>query len=173
MIETENEYRKDLSIDKYSLEEALLEQAELYAKWNAKWAKAVKEKSDAKEELDNIKSELDKKARKSWEILGFPKQPTDQMVNNWIPSQTEYREQTFLFIEATYRANVLEGAKWAFENRGRSLTDLVKLYLSGYYADEKMVGKDARDLLDEIRKEKHLDALNKDNQRNLLKRRKK
>lgn len=173
MIEEENEYRRDLHIDKYSLEDALLEQAELYAKWNARWAEAVRQKSEAKEELEIVRSALDRKARKSWEILGFPKAPTDQMVNNWIPAQDEYKEKMILFIEATYRANVLDGAKWGFDNRSRALTDLVKLYLSGYYADEKMVGKDARDLLDEIRKEKHLDTLNKDNQKALLKRRKK
>jgi len=173
MIEEESEYKKDLHIDKYSLEEALLGQAELYAKWNAKWAEAIKEKRSEKEALEIVRSKLDQKARKSWEILGFPKQPTDQMVNNWIPNQIEYKEQMILYIEASYRANVLEGAKWGFDNRSRALTDLVKLYLSGYYADEKMVGKDARDLLDEIRKDKHLDTLNKDDQRTLLRRRKK
>ena len=171
-METQDEYKKDLHIDKYSLEEALLEQAELYAKWNAKWAEAVRNRAHAKEELEVTRAELDRKARTQWEILGFHKSPTDQMVNNWIPSQTKYKEKLLLLTEATYNAQVLEGAKWAFDHRSKALTDLVKLYLSGYYAEEGMVGKDARDLLDQIRSDKHKDALNEQDQRTLLQRRK-
>jgi len=168
----DDSYESDLKIDKFSLEEALLNQAELYAKWTAKWAEAVKNKARAKEDLDVTDSELTQKARKNWEILGFHKFPTDGMVTAWIPDQDEHKEKQLFLTEATYDANILDGVKWAFEHRSRALSDLVRLYLSGYYADEKTVGKDARDLLDEIRKDKHIDQLNESNQRSLLKRRK-
>jgi len=171
-MKNDNDYAADLKIDKYSLEEALMAQAELFAKWTAQWADAVKEKGRAKEDLEVTKEELTRKARKQWEIYGFHKLPTDTMVATWLPGQTEYKEKMLFLIERTYDANVLDGVKRAFENKSRALSDLVKLYLSGYYADEKTVGKDARDLLDEIRKDKHVDALNKDDQKKLLKRRK-
>ena len=168
----EDNYSADLKIDKYSVEEALLNQAELYAKWTAKWAEAVKAKARAKEDLEVTDSELTRNARKSWEILGFHKFPTDGMVTAWIPAQDEHKEKELFLNEATYDANILDGVKWAFEHRSRALSDLVKLYLSGYYADEKTVGKDARNLLDEIRKDKHIDQLNQNDQRKILKRRK-
>ena len=166
-------YEADLKIDKFSLEEALMNQAELYAKWATKWSEAVKEKNRAKEDLDVTKEELTRKARQQWEIFGFHKLPTDTMVTTWLPGQTEYKEKMMFLTEATYNANILDGVKWGFEHRSRALSDLVRLYLSGYYADEKTVGKEARELLTEIRTDKHLDALNKDDQKTLLKRRKK
>ena len=166
-------YEADLKIDKFSLEEALMNQAELSAMWTAKWAEAVKEKDRAKENLAVTKSKLDQHARKQWEILGFVKVPTDGAINSWMPGQEEHKEKTLYLTEAIYEANILDGVKKAFEHRSRALSDLVRLYLSGYYADEKTVGKEARELLTEIRTDKHLDALNKDDQKTLLKRRKK
>ena len=169
----DDSYQSDLKIDKYSLEEALLSQAELYAKWTAKWAEAIKEKGRAKEDLEVTDSKLVRRARAEWEILGFPKSPTDSMVTTWLPAQEEHKEKQLYLTEAAYDANILDGVKWAFEHRSRALSDLVRLYLSGYYADEKSVGPDARNLLDEIRKDKHIDQINKDDQRTLLKRRNK
>lgn len=172
-VDDELDYGNDVKIDPNSLEQCLVEQAELYAKWATAWATAVKERRRAKEARAIVHAELEKKARAKWEILGFPKQPTDQMVSNWIPSQDEYKEANFYFIEAEFKANVLEGAKWAFDHRSKALSELVKLFLSGYYADEKMVDKEARTLLEDIRTDNRLRDLNKNDQRKLLKRRKK
>jgi len=171
-VDKELDYEEDVKIDPNSLEKCLIDQADLYGKWTTAWAIAVKERDRAKEELEVVRSELSRKARSDWEIFGFPKSPTDSMVNNWVPAQKDYREINFYLIEATFKANVLAGAKQAFEHRVRALSDLVKLYLSGYYADERIVGKEARELLDDIRTEDHLKQLNETDQRKKLRRRK-
>jgi len=170
-VDKELDYEKDVKIDPNSLERCLIDQAELNGKWTTAWAIATKERDRAKEELEVIRSELSQKARGSWEILGFPKSPTDSMVKEWVPIQKEYREANFYLIEANFKVSVLSGARQAFDHRARALSDLVKLYLSGYYADEGMVGKEARELLDEIRTKDHLQQLNKTDQRKKLKRR--
>lgn len=169
----DDSYADDLKIDKFSLEEALMNQAELSTKWTAAWAGAVKEKGRAKDDLEVTKEKLTRKARQQWEIFGFHKLPTDTMVLTWLPGQAEYKEKMIYLTNSTYDANILDGVKRGFEHRSRALSDLVRLYLSGYYADEKTVGKEARELLTEIRRDKHLDALNEDDQKTLLKRRKK
>ena len=177
-IKQELDYENDTKIDRDRLEECLTEQAELRAKWAKAWAIAVKDHDLAKEHLDLTMSELSRDARKNWETLDFPKAPTDGMVKEWLPSQEEYKEASTYLIEAAFKMNVLGGKagnvgpKAAFDDRSRALSDLVKLWLNGYYADDHMVGKEARDLLNDIRKEEHIEQLNKTDQRTKLKRRK-
>lgn len=171
-IKQELDYENDTKIDRHRLEECLTEQAELRTKWSKAWAIAVKERDLAKEYFDLTISDLSRNARKNWEILEFPKAPTDAMVKEWMPSQEEYKEASAHLIDCTFNMNVLSGSKSAFDDRSKGLSDLVKLWLNGYYADERMVGKEARDLLDDIRKEDHIEQLNKTDQRKKLRRRK-
>ena len=177
-IKQELDYENDTKIDRHALEECLTAQAELRAKWSKMWALAVKEHDLAKEYFDLTVSELSRKARKSWDILDFPKAPTDSMVREWVPTQDEYKEASSHLIEAAFKMNVLGGkagnigAKSSFDDRSRALSDLVKLWLNGYYADEQIVGKEARELLNDIRTEDHIEQLNKTDQRKKLRRRK-
>lgn len=167
------DYEKDLYIDKDSLEECLVEQPELYAKWSKAWADAVKERDHAKENLSIVKADLDMKIRKSWDILGFDKKPTDMAITTWICAQNEYRKANFLLIQSTHAVNVLEAAKWAFQHRKDSLDNLVRLFLSNYYSDSKAVGKEARDMLSDMRQKKHLDVVEDNPRTQLLRRRSK
>ncbi|KXH69814.1 MAG: hypothetical protein AM326_01705 [Candidatus Thorarchaeota archaeon SMTZ-45] len=165
-------YKDDLAIDKDSLEECLVEQPELYAKWSQVWAQAVRERDEAKEALNLVKAELDMKIRKSWDILGFDKKPTDMAITTWICAQKDYRDANFILIQATYNVNVLEAAKWAFQHRKDALDNLTKLFLSNYYADSKAVGKETRDMLDDMRQKKHEAVLDNNPRAIKLKRRK-
>lgn len=170
-MEKELNYIEDVRIDKNNLDDCLINQAELRAKWNAAWAEATKEKQLAKRKLDLVTSELEQEARSNWEVLGFAKAPTDQMVKNWIPTQDLYDAANLDLIDKTYKVNVLSGAKDAFDDRRTGLTDIIKLWLNNYYADENMIGKEARDLLEEIRRDKSVEQLNKEDQKKKLKRR--
>lgn len=170
-MKDELNYEEDLQIDKDSLEECLIEQPELYGKWSKVWAQAVKERDQSKEQLNVTKADLDKQIRKSWDILGFDKKPTDLAITTWICAQQEYRDANFRLIEATYSVNVLEGAKWAFQHRKDALDNLVKLFLSNYYSESKAVGQEARELLADMRQSKHLETLEKNPRSKLLRRR--
>ena len=165
------DYEKDLHIDKDSLEECLVEQPELYAKWSNIWAEATRERDQAKENLNIKKADLDMKVRKSWDILGFDKKPTDMAITTWICAHGEYREANSELIQATYAVNVLDAAKWSFQHRKDALDNLVKLYLNNYYADSKAVGSEARDMLSTMRQDKHLDVVEKNPRTQKLKRR--
>ena len=164
-------YENDLRIDKDSLEECLVEQPELYAKWSTIWADAVQERDHAKEDLNVTRADLDMKVRKSWDILGFDKKPTDMAITTWICAHADYRKANFILIQKTHATNVLEAAKWSFQHRKDSLDNLVKLFLSNYYSDSKAVGQDARDMLRDMRQDKHLDVVEKNPRTQKLKRR--
>jgi hypothetical protein len=165
-------YEDDLRIDKDSLEECLVKQPELYAKWSTIWADATQERDQSKERLNIVRADLDMKIRKSWDILGFDKKPTDMAINTWICAHNDYRKANFELIQKTHAVNVLEAAKWAFQHRKDALDNLVKLYLNNYYSDSKAVGQEARDMLSTMRQDKHLDVLEKNPRTKLLKRRK-
>ena len=152
-------FEDDLRIDQDALEECLVAQPDLYAKWSTAHAQAIKERDMAKEALNVVKADLDMKIRKSWEILGFDKKPTDMAITTWICAQEEYKDANFHLIEATYSVNVLEGAKWAFQHRKDSLDNLTKLFLSNYYSDSKAVGPETRGMLEDMRKTKHMDVV--------------
>jgi hypothetical protein len=169
---TDLNYENDLHIDKDSLEECLVEQPRLYGKWSNAWAQAIKERDQAKEDLNIKRAELDMKIRKSWDIHGFDKKPTDMAITTWICAHEEYRRKNFHLIQATYNVNILEAAKWAFQHRKDALDNLVKLYLNNYYADSKAVGQEARDMLSTMRQDKHLEVLEKNPRTIKLKRRK-
>lgn len=166
------DYERDLHIDKDSLEECLVEQPNLYAKWSNAWAKAVRERDQAKEALNIVKADLDMKIRKSWDLYGFEKKPTDMAITTWIAAHEDYRAANFILIEATHAVNVLEAAKWAFQHRKDALDNLVKLFLSNYYAESRSVGSEAREMLADMRHDKHLEVLEKNTRTKLLKRRK-
>ena len=165
-------YKEDLRIDRDALEECLVEQPEMYAKWSDAWAQAVKERDEAKEALNLVKADLDMRVRKGWDILGFEKKPTDMAITTWICAHTDYRNSNFHLIQATYNVNVLEAAKWAFQHRKDSLDNLTKLFLSNYYSDSKAVGQEARDMLADMRQKKHLEVLEDNPRSQLLRRRK-
>ena len=168
---TDLNYEKDLNIDKDSLEDCLVEQPELYAKWSTIWADAQRERDQAKDNLNVEKARLDMKIRKNWDILGFDKKPTDMAITTWICAHDDFRKVNFALINATHAVNVLEAAKWAFQHRKDALDNLVKLYLNNYYADSKAVGTEARDMLTTMRDDKHLDVVEKNPRTEKLKRR--
>ena len=165
-------YEKDLHIDKDALEDCLIDQPSLYGKWSNAWARAVRERDQAKETLNIVKADLDMKIRKNWDILGFDKKPTDMAIITWICAQEDYRGANLVLIEAAYAVNVLETAKWAFQHRKDALDNLVKLFLSNYYSDSKSVGQEARTMLAEMRQDRHLETLDKNPRSKSLKRRK-
>ena len=168
---TDLNYEKDLHIDRDSLEECLVKQPELYAKWSTVWADATQERDRSKENLNIVRAELDMKVRKSWEILGFDKKPTDMAITTWICAHEKYRRANFELIRETHAVNVLESAKWAFQHRKDALDNLVKLFLSNYYADSKAVGQDAREMLRDMRQDKHLEVVEENPRTQKLKRR--
>ena len=155
------DYKSDLEIDLNSLDLELIKQPILYSKYSNAWAVAIREQARAKEKLNMTRADLDAKARKSWDILGFEKRPSEPQIATWIPNQETYKDANFEYIEATYRVNILETAKWAFEQRKKSLEHLVSLYLANYFVEPK-ISKEARDGLNDFKNKKQSELLNED-----------
>jgi len=160
---SEYDYKVDLEIDLNSLDQELINQPILYAKYSNAWAVAIREQARAKEKLNMARADLDSKARKSWDILGFDKRPSEPQIATWIHNQQTHRDANFNYIESTYSVNILETAKWAFEQRKKTLEHLVSLYLSNYFIEPK-ISKEARDNMGERKNRQQSDVLNEDQQ---------
>lgn len=126
-----NEYEIDLEIDKYSLDTECMDQARKFAKWARLLADAIKEK-------DMLKSRLSLNIRTNPEVYGLGK-TTESGVQSAIESDKEY-------IQARYNVNVLTGAKDAMEQRKSMIEYLIKLFLSGYWAEPKIPQKEMEEI---------------------------
>jgi len=143
--EYKNEYEKDLSIDKYKLDEELLLNPEVVMKWVERYADAAEEKINAKEEINIVKAELDERIRNDWEKYGFDKRPTETAIANKIIMQSEYREVNVRYSRAIRNMVLLEGAKDEFCARRNRIDKLIDLYMAGYWADKPLKSKNRLD----------------------------
>ena len=136
-------YEDDIRIDETSLDIEWLEQAALFLRYSKNAALREKEKDQAKEALDLVKSELDRDIRTNPEKYGIEK-ITDKVVENTIPTQDEYKEASEAFISAKYEWNVAKGAVDAFNQRKEALENLTRLNGQNWFAGPK-VPRDLRE----------------------------
>jgi len=125
------DYNTDLEIDKYSLDMECMDQPRKFAKWSELLADAIKEK-------DTLKAKLSLNIRTNPEAYGLGK-TTESGVQSAIESDEEY-------IQARYNVNVLTGAKDAMEQRRSMIEYLIKLFLSGYWAEPRIPQKEREEI---------------------------
>jgi len=150
-------YKDDLKINKYLLEECWENHQDLYMHYAESYAKAVRIRDDAKEELnfyksksqsevDKVKAELDIEIRTQYHSYGYEK-ITEAIVTSWIARQYKYQETLAEYREivrehmkklnkAEYQVNVLDGVKRAFEHRKTAMDNLTRLMIGGYYSSK-------------------------------------
>jgi hypothetical protein len=163
-------FKKELEIDKYSLEDECIRQPNLYAKYAELYAEAEREMALAKLERDKVLAELDKEIRTKHELYGFTKPPTETAIERWVKANARYIAAQSERIQAGYKMNVIDGIKWALQHRKSSLEHLVSLFLNNYYSDIPVKGtKEVRREEQDKRMDKQIETINQ-NER-LLKRR--
>lgn len=132
--ESENEvdFEKDISINKYKLDEECLSHSSLYFRYSSMQADAKTRVSKAKDNLELVEAERNLAIRKTLADSGA--KVTEAMVTSAliidkevIEAKNQVRETEDIFMK-------LSVAVQAFEHRKSELDNLVKLYCSGYYS---------------------------------------
>ena len=130
--EAELDFEKDISINKYRLDEECLSHAGIYARYLSAQADADTAVSRAKDNLELVKAER-------YDIIkaGFEKKQvkaTIPMLEKAVSSDEEVVEAKNALREAEDVLAKLTVAVKAFEHRRSELDNLVKLYCAGYYS---------------------------------------
>lgn len=127
-----DDFQKDLSIDKYKLDEECLSHSSRYAYYAEAQAIAKLDVSKAKDKLELVESESNLKIRKKFADEG--QKVTESVIactlamdSDVIQAKAELREAEQIFAR-------LSVAVSAMETRRSELDNLVKLYCAGYFS---------------------------------------
>ena len=142
--EAELDFEKDISINKYRLDEECLSHAGIYARYLSAQADADTAVSRAKDNLELVKSER-------YDVIkaGFEKKSvktTIPMLDKALASDEEVVEAKNELREAENVLAKLTVAVKAFEHRRSELDNLVKLYCAGFYSTPASSGKAKNDI---------------------------
>jgi len=141
-----NEYEKDLSIDKYKLDEELIIHGDLFMKWSERYADAIEERDKSKENIDIVRAGIDKDIRDNYENYDFDKKPTESAISNTIITQKKYREAINEHSKNIHSLNIITSAREAMgQFKMKRLDKLVDLWLAGYWADVSPKNKNKLD----------------------------
>lgn len=128
----QDDFQKDLSINKYRLDEECLSHSNRYAYYSEAQAIAKTDVSKAKDRLELVESESNLKIRQKFADEG--QKVTESVIActlamdvNVIQAKKELREAEEILAR-------LSVAVSAFEHRKAELDNLVKLYCAGYYS---------------------------------------
>jgi hypothetical protein len=141
------DYKSELKIDKYSLDEEWLQQPSKIDWINTAWADAGKKRDKAEEYLEIVEANLDLTARTGKNAdeadehpipytTGLDKLPeklTESVIKSWIKVHPRRIEAQNKVIDTKHEVTVLYAGTKAFSSRGDALKDLVKLFLADRY----------------------------------------
>jgi hypothetical protein len=126
------DYKKEISINQYELDQEWLAQPGKVEEINRLWADAILKRNKAEEKMKVVFAEMDLKIRKNCpEDLVNPKEAS---YKNYIIASPEYQAAMTEYLECEHEVNVLLAGCKAFSSRGDSLKSLTQLLLSDRYS---------------------------------------
>lgn len=128
----QDDFQKDLSINKYKLDEECLSHSSRYAYYAEACAVAKTEVSRAKDRLDLTEAEQREAIRNRMEKDGI--KPTIPMLDSATIRDEKVVKAKAELREAEEVYNRLQVAVNAMDARRSELDNLVKLYVAGYYS---------------------------------------
>jgi len=139
-------YRDELKIDLYNLDEEWLDQPNKVEKWTTHHAEAEAIRDRLEQRIGITKAKVEAEIRKNptkfgWEDSGRP--PTEPFIANRILLDKRVQQAQRNYIEAKKNAKILSGAVRSFEHRKRALEKLYDMWCKQYYA-RPYVAKDAQ-----------------------------
>lgn len=155
------DYQEDLKIDKYALDTECLDQSRRFAQWSENLANALTERDRADQKIKIIEAQVEQDIRiRPQNYIGTDGKLTEAGVRSLVLLNEEVRLAREEHIDAVHKVNIMTTAKQAFEQRRSMIENLVKLYLSGYWADPKIKKEDDHSL-GQISTDKEIEALSK------------
>lgn len=126
------DFEKDISINKYKLDEECLSHSSLYSRYASAQASAKTGVTRAKDNLELVEAERNIAIRK--ELADKKEKVTEATVNSILIMDKEVIRAKREVREAEDVYAKLCVAVQAFEHRKSELDNLVKLYCAGYYS---------------------------------------
>lgn len=127
------DFTNDVAIDQSGLDVELLRQPTLILQYSKYAADMKMVMQLAKENIDLVKGELDKKIRSNPERYEIEKL-TEAVVLNTINAHPKYRQAVQDHIDASYEHEIARGALSALEHKKEALSELVRLFGQNYFA---------------------------------------
>ena len=127
------DYASDVNIDPESLDTEWIEQPTKLWKYAKIAATKRKEADLAKEKIEYVKAEIDKKIRTNPDKYGIER-VTEPAVERAIVLSTEFKEASQEYIDAKFEMEVARAAVQAIEQRKDALENLVNLHRQQYFA---------------------------------------
>lgn len=142
----EFDYREDLKIDKYNLDEECRDQAMRYSKWATLCVDAVEYRDRIKQQLLTSRAVTEAGIRKvinsgKGSDIGIIK-GTEGEIKAAVDLDSEVQNMEELLIQANRQVGMFMVAKEAFHDRKKELENLVQLWLSAYWADPRLPSKE-------------------------------
>lgn len=132
MIEWD-EIRKDMIIDRANLDQACIDQADLYLKYAELLADAIEQRDIAKRALEETISDTDQRIRRNPENFGIMK-ITENAVSSAIVLDKAVQSIQAKLLELDGAVRRLEEVKRALEHRKKSLEILSQLFIASYFS---------------------------------------
>lgn len=137
----EKEYRKDLEIDKFALDEMCVMQPSIYFKHSEAYTDALDKVNRLKIKLEELKAVTDKEVRLSYATKNV--KVTESVIARDIALTPKVQKLQEYCLDARQEANTLQNLKEALGQKKDSIRDLVNLYQSNYFSTVE--GKEERD----------------------------
>ena len=120
-----------LKINKYELDEELVNQPDFFNKIGQRYAEAISYRDEAKSDRERVRAMLDREFRDE----AGDKKLTEAALNNMIIGHPSYEKATLAMAAWEDRVNKWRALLDGVKARGYVLSDLVTLYNTGYWAD--------------------------------------
>jgi len=148
------DYALDLKIDEESLDIECLDQASLFMKYAKHYAEARRTLDEVKQNLDIVRSDIDKQIREDPEKFGIVK-VTEGSIQSALLTEATYNIEYKKYLDAKYEADMASNAVQAMNIRKEMLEGLMRLHGQQYFAGPRI----PRDLSEERKKkEKKVDS---------------
>ena len=137
-------FRDGLRIDKLNLDDALVEQPELFFHVASQQVMASSRRDQAKEYSKRVDAGLFMRIRQ--EMIDEGERPTEITVNARVESHKDHTVERDAYLELMKEADLWLALKEAFMQRSYMLKDLASLHITNYYATSSVRGGDAREV---------------------------
>ncbi len=143
-------YKKQLKINKYSLDEELTNQSQLFMSWAASYAEASIDREIAKNQLDLIKAKVENTIRNDPDMK--KNKLTESAISSKVTRSKKVQQYVTKYLSVLKVEKILLEAKNAFKQRQKMLEGLVQLHIQSYYSDPKV--KISNELFDTVQQKK-------------------
>ncbi len=141
-----------LAIDKHSLDEAWVNQSQLYNWYAVKCADARQVMDEAKARLEVIKAELSISIRRDPAAYGVDKAP-EKAVEALILLQPSHGEALKEVHSTRHDYECLQGLLTALDHKKKALEKLVELHGRDYFSEPRAVGE-TNERMEEVKRDK-------------------